>query len=318
MSESGYDRLPIHRAMLLDTVRTSVFQRAIAATVRPHHVVLDVGAGTGILSIFAAQAGARKVYAVERTDVARFARGLVARNGLSSRVEVIQRDIEAAVLPARVDLIVSEWLGAYGVDENLLPVVLLARDRWLRPGGRMLPERVTAWMAPVREDGLDAELSFWRGRPYGADLTPIAEATVHEASESRRALTAYDLAADPRPLWTHDVYTCPAETARRPFRASVAFRASHRGPISALAAWFTADFGRGLTLTNAPGTAPTHWGRCIFPLRRATIVKPGTPIHVEFICRPAGSFSSRAGWAVRIGSGGWDYHGGFPLEHRLQ
>ena len=121
--------------MIKDWVRCEAFQRAITEAVKPDAVVLDIGAGTGLLSMFAAQAGARKVYAVERTAIAETARLLIEENGLSDRIEVIQNDIDAVDLPEQVDVIVSEWLGGYALDENLLPIVIRARDRWLRPGG---------------------------------------------------------------------------------------------------------------------------------------------------------------------------------------
>jgi len=145
--EINYWNLEGHEPMLFDAVRCEAFRKAIAAAVGPGGAVLDLGAGTGILSVFAAQAGARAVYAVERTRIAELARRIVAENGFHGRIHVLRGDVETIELPEKVDLIVSEWLGGYGVDENLLPVVVQARDRWLRPGGRMIPGTVEAWMA---------------------------------------------------------------------------------------------------------------------------------------------------------------------------
>ena len=101
MFSEDYGNLLIHRRMLADRVRCEAYRRAILATVKPGQVVLDLGAGTGILSLFAAEAGARKVYAVERTPTAALARQIVARNGLADRVSVLQTDMEDAELPSR-------------------------------------------------------------------------------------------------------------------------------------------------------------------------------------------------------------------------
>jgi protein arginine N-methyltransferase 1 len=85
--------------MLCDRVRTEAFLRAIDSVVRPGDVVLDVGPGTGILSLFAARAGAERVYAVERTTVAVLAQELAAANGVAEVVQVIHGDLLDIELP---------------------------------------------------------------------------------------------------------------------------------------------------------------------------------------------------------------------------
>jgi protein arginine N-methyltransferase 1 len=64
-------------------------------------IVLDVGTGSGILAIWAAQAGAKKVYAVEATEMAKHARSLVAGNGVERIVEVIEGAIEDVDIPEK-------------------------------------------------------------------------------------------------------------------------------------------------------------------------------------------------------------------------
>jgi len=91
-------------------------------------VVLDVGTGSGILSIWAAQAGAKKVYAVEATAMAVHARSLVAANGLSDVIEVIQNSVEEIELPEQVDIIISEWMGYFLLRESMFDSVIKAKD----------------------------------------------------------------------------------------------------------------------------------------------------------------------------------------------
>ena len=98
-------------------------------------VVLDVGTGSGILAIWAAQAGARKGYAVEATHMATHARRLIKANGLENVVEVIQSSVEDVNLPEKVDIIISEWMGYFLLRESMLDSVLVARDKFLKPGG---------------------------------------------------------------------------------------------------------------------------------------------------------------------------------------
>ncbi|CAI5942973.1 unnamed protein product [Closterium sp. NIES-64] len=115
----------------------------------PAQVVLDVGTGSGILAIWAAQAGARRVYAVEATDMAQHATTLARANGVADRVTVLQESMEDVQLPEKVDVIISEWMGYFLVRESMLDSVLVARDRWLKPGGslcvRVLGPRGEGW-----------------------------------------------------------------------------------------------------------------------------------------------------------------------------
>jgi len=308
MFVADYHRLGIHRLMLRDRVRNEAYRKAISETVKPGEVVLDVGAGAGILSLFCVQAGARQVYAVERTTIAQVARQIVEQNGSEGQVEIIQEEMEAVELPERVDVIVSEWMGCYGVDENMLAPLALARDRWLKPGGRMLPERVTAWMAPAWDAALDDDMSFWRSQPYGVDLSPIAEGTAQEVLLGRHHIVKESLLAEPQQMWSTDLYNCSAEEARLPFRASLSFSVTGEGKLSALAAWFRAEFGAGLILTNAPDAPDTHWGRAILPLERTVQIERGAALAVELSCAGAGPGCSHAKWSVRIGQAPWEHH----------
>src|SRR5688500_18130745 len=115
--------------MVADRPRTDAFAAAIREVVRPTDVVLDVGTGTGILAMLAARAGARKVYAVDQSDIADAAARLVVENRLADRVEVIKGQASELQLPEKADVLISEWLGHVAFVEGMLPDVLSARNR---------------------------------------------------------------------------------------------------------------------------------------------------------------------------------------------
>ena len=194
-----YAEFEVHRTMICDRVRTEAFRRAIESVVRPGDIVLDVGAGSGILSLFAAQAGAARVYAVEQTSVAVLAQELAVANGVADIVQVIQGDVLDIEPPGRVDVVVSEWLGGFGIDEGMLVPVIAARDRWLKPGGLMIPHSVTAWTALVYDRDLADTVEFLRDNPYGVMLDDLTEKTVNEIhySGSFRHLAMGDRRSEP-------------------------------------------------------------------------------------------------------------------------
>ena len=94
--------------------------------------VLDVGCGTGILSMFAATAGAKQVFAVDASNIIDKAAQIVKDNNLDHIVTTIKGKIEEITLPVdKVDIIISEWMGYFLFYESMLDTVIFARDKWL-------------------------------------------------------------------------------------------------------------------------------------------------------------------------------------------
>ncbi|EJK72738.1 hypothetical protein THAOC_05697, partial [Thalassiosira oceanica] len=139
----SYGHHGIHEEMLKDDVRTNTYQMAILNNreLFEGKVVLDVGAGTAILSMFAVKAGAKHVYAVDCSSIIDQARQIVEDNGMADKITLIRGKMEEIDLPVpKVDIIVSEWMGYFLLYESMLNTVLYARDKWLEAGtGTILP-----------------------------------------------------------------------------------------------------------------------------------------------------------------------------------
>ncbi len=305
-----YAEIEVHRTMICDRVRTEAFRRAIDSLVRPGDIVLDVGAGTGILSLFAARAGAARVYAVERTTVAVLAQELAAANGAAEIVHVIHGDIVDIELPERVDVIVSEWLGGFGIDEGMLVPVIVARDRWLKPGGIMIPRVVTAWAGLVHDDHLDETVGFLRDTPYGLRLDGLVEMTVNEIlySGTFRHLTEGDRRSEPGRLWTTDAELIPLEQAQAPHEAETLLQVREPGTANALALWFSADLAPGISLSVGPGDPPTHWGMTTAPLRSPVELTPDTVVRARVRTAPARPMGTWTRWAIAMPGADWEEH----------
>ncbi|KVI01228.1 Protein arginine N-methyltransferase [Cynara cardunculus var. scolymus] len=150
----SYSHFGIHEEMLKDVVRTKTYQNVIYKNkfLFKDKIVLDVGAGTGILSLFCAKAGAKHVYAVECSQMADMAQEIVKANGFSSVITVLKGKIEEINLPVpQVDIIISEWMGYFLLYENMLNTVLYARDKWLVSNGIVLPDNASLYLTAIED-----------------------------------------------------------------------------------------------------------------------------------------------------------------------
>merc|ERR1712212_1284861 len=139
----SYAHFGIHEEMLKDEVRTLTYRNSMYHNrhLFKDKIVLDVGCGTGILSMFAAKAGAKKVYGVEMSNIVQHAKKIVSTNGLADKVTIVRGKSEEIALPVeKVDVVISEWMGYCLFYESMLDSVLYARDKWLAPDGLMFPD----------------------------------------------------------------------------------------------------------------------------------------------------------------------------------
>ncbi|KAI0871613.1 S-adenosyl-L-methionine-dependent methyltransferase [Hypoxylon argillaceum] len=180
----SYAGVDIHETMLKDTVRTDAYRDFIYNNKHLFvgKTVLDIGCGTGILSMFCARAGAVRVLAVDASDIIVKARENIYRAGLSDTITTLHGKMEEVALPVdQVDIIVSEWMGYCLLFEAMLPSVLYARDKYLAPGGLMVPSHTNMWVAPVSDPVWVSENgeAFWAD-VYGFDMSAMAKGIYDE------------------------------------------------------------------------------------------------------------------------------------------
>ena len=146
----------MHEEMLNDKVRCEKYKKAIEASVKGK-IVLDVGAGTGYLSVIAAKAGATHVYAVEYSEMAEYAKQFINDNGCTDNITLIKKRMEDVNILdiLKVDVVISEWMGYFLLFENMLPSVIDARKRFLKEDGLMLPCEGKIYIAGVEWIGTE-------------------------------------------------------------------------------------------------------------------------------------------------------------------
>jgi len=276
----SYADLSIHEDMLKDIPRVEAYSKAIAFygtkwTESADTTVIDVGSGTGLLAIKCAQAGAKKVIAVEASRMSHFLKQIVTDNSLSSCVEVYESRAEELELPEvkAVDVIVSEWMGYFLLFENMLPSVLAVRDKYLKPNGLMLPSRCRLMVAPVeRQNWRNAKLDFWK-EVHGIDMSalmPLAVATACERPQ-HCSVSEAELLGHPIPILDLDLHKVREEDLKR-FEMPICFEMPPGKRLDGFASWFECDFGEDPSLlsllSTSPSSPPTHWRQTVFHFRQ--------------------------------------------------
>ncbi|KAM8717611.1 hypothetical protein ACLKA7_004328 [Drosophila subpalustris] len=287
-----YENLEVHELMLKDRPRQEAYKNAILKNKElfKDKVVLDVGAGTGILSAFCAQAGARLVYAVEASNLAtKVALDLIEDNGLTEVVKVIHSQIEEFVLPAtaeKVDIIVSEWMGFYLLHEGKLDSVLYARDHFLKPDGQMFPSECTIYVSPCSVPTL---FDYWQNID-GVNMERFASKL--RLQKSTRPEIAH---LKPEDLlhegivfhWMNLMDVDAKELDEIRFKEVVSTQTA--GKHQGFCIWFDVRFpgDETVTLSTSPHAPETHWKQCVvvLPEENCEILEEKSPVAFQILMK---------------------------------
>jgi hypothetical protein len=229
----------------------------------------------------ACEAGARRVYAIESDPIIEIARAVAAANGVADRVEFVADVSRLATLPEPADVVLADQIGHFGFEAGLVEDFTDARERFLKPGGRLLPASVELLVAPVESADRYAWVDFWRGRPGGFDFAPVRAWAVNTGYPTRFEPT--DLLAPPVAGAAFDLATVTGE--RLTLEATMTIRRT--GTLHGLAGAFSARLSPGVTLSNAPGASPRLPRRNVFfPIDQPVAVAPGDLIDVDMRILP--------------------------------
>jgi protein arginine N-methyltransferase 1 len=288
-----------HREYLSDPSRVGAYREALRAVVRPGDVGVDLASGTGILGLLALRAGAARVYAIESGDIASVARDIATENGFGDRIRIIEAHSSRAVLPERVDFIVTDLAGRFGFEAGLFEVIRDARLRFLKPGGRIIPSAVSLWIAPVESPEVRGHVDFWS--------RSIEELTFRSAHAVARS-TGYPRAFATSDLLAEGVRMTGADLATdvNVMSGSAAFSISRSGTLDGIGGWFSATLAPGVELTNAPGH-PDRINRrnVFFPLSDRVTVLAGDRVDVTMVIRPE---TRVVRWKVAVDRAGTRMH----------
>ncbi|KAG8174386.1 hypothetical protein JTE90_017146 [Oedothorax gibbosus] len=285
----SYAHFGIHEEMLKDEVRTMTYKNAMYHNKHLFRgkTVLDVGCGTGILCMFAAKAGAAKVFGIECSSIVEHAEQIVKDNHLDNIITIVKGKVEEVELPGveKVDIIISEWMGYCLFYESMLDTVLYARDKWLKPGGMLFPDRATLFVTGIEDRQYKDDKISWWDSVYGFNMSCIRKVAITEplvdVVDPKQVVTSSCL------LKEIDLYTVKPEdlSFTSPFLLNV-----HKDDyIQAFVTFFNVEFTKchkRIGFSTAPGAPYTHWKQTVFYFNDYLTVKKGDEIYGVFSMQP--------------------------------
>jgi protein arginine N-methyltransferase 1 len=264
--------IEFHRRMLADRMRHEAFRAALQHAIEPgRSTVADIGAGTGVLAFFARQLGAREVWLYDPGSALALAEAVAARNGIDGLHFVQERSLDVAD-PPRVDVVVAEVLGNFAYEEDVLETLRDAQ-RFLKPGGTLIPASITQWVAPITTDRFERELRSWREVGFGLDWSDAEHLTRNNLYVY--AIEPKDLLADSATSWDSLDFAGPIES-RRTGRAE--WRPRTACEVFGFALWWDCTLAPGVVLSTSPFAPRTHWDQIYLPLLTPVRAQPGDEV----------------------------------------
>jgi len=278
---SSYSHFYIHEEMLKDRIRTGSYMDACLKNKEQFKdkIVLDIGCGTGILSIFAVRAGAKHVYGIDNAEIADFARAIVKENGLQDQITILKGKMEEIKLPVdKVDIIISEWMGYFLLYEAMLDTVLYARDKYLKPDGLMLPDRVTMNMSAVQDSKYKKDkYGFWDS-VYNTKMSVLKD--VAQGEPLVDLVNRKQAISNICKFFDIDLYT--VKVSDLDFANKYELKMIRTDMLDGIVCWFDAHFSKlknPVTLSTSIYSQSTHWKQTLFYLQKSFMVKTGETLN---------------------------------------
>jgi protein arginine N-methyltransferase 1 len=282
-------------AMIGDRVRMDAYTQALRHVVRPGSVVLDLGAGAGVFSMIACRLGARRVYAIEPSNIIEVGRQIAAANHCADRIMFFQERSEDVCLPERVDVIVSDMRGVLPCLDRNLRTFIDARERFLAHGGAVIAKRDRLWAAVVEAPEL--YLKHFIGWDDALGFDQRAAAHILANSWSRGRVAPGQLLTEPCCWSTLDYETIDSSDVSSEF----AWMTTRSGTAHGLIVWFDAEVSDAAGFSNAPGQPELIYGSAFFPWLEPVPVDGGDRVKVRIDARITGGDSYVWSWDSCIG-----------------
>lgn len=282
----SYSHFSIHHAMLSDKVRTETYRDAILnnSSVLKGKDVLDLGCGTGILSLFASKAGAKEVFAVDQSEIIYNAMEIAQLNKVTN-INFVKGRVEDIEMPfKKVDVIISEWMGYFLFFEGMLDSVIYARKNYLNENGLLLPNRCTISLVGYGDEERHQNFIKFFDDVYGYKMNCMQKDILREAHVE--TCKGEFVITKPNLIFDLDINTCDLNYSN--FTYDFNLEVIKDSKLTSLVGYFDTFFElpeTPISFSTSPDATTTHWKQTVFYLDEAVDVKAGDTISGKFICQ---------------------------------
>jgi 2-polyprenyl-3-methyl-5-hydroxy-6-metoxy-1,4-benzoquinol methylase len=267
--------------LLRDSVRTTAYKRAIEKHIKKTDVALDLGCGSGILSLLAAKQGCRKVYAVDRSSVIDDARHAAQHNGLDTRIEFIKGDIHQLKLKEPIDILIQEQIGCFLWDEGVINNMARVKP-YLKPDARVIPSKAELYLAPCDYvSDYEHMVAYWSRKRYGLDFSPYV--TRHYLQLIKQFVAPSIIRLRDTKTFLHKAKLAYTVDFRKdtaiPQQITAAFNLKSGSHVRGVCGFFKVFLDDDIFFSTAPRASYNHWGQIFIPCVEPKKINKRSALH---------------------------------------
>ncbi len=288
--------IDLQRKLLGDAIRNDAFAEAMKKVIKKGETtIIDLGSGTGFLSFLASRLGAKHVTLIESGEICETSKALAKRNGIKNCTILCKHSTEVHGLP-KVDVLMSETLGNYALEENILESIEDGK-RFLKPNGIVIPAKISQFVCPVVSDRLQKEIDVWPHVGFDLDFTEareIAMNNIYVKTVKKEYLLAIP---DAIRQWDSIDFSKKNESIRR---ADIVWKFSEPTTVHGFALWWNAELVKGVELSTSPMKPATHWEQIYLPLLKSVSVAKGSSIELRLSSDTRWKVKINLAWTLRV------------------
>ena len=234
-------------------------------------IVLEIGSGLGLFSMLAARAGARRVYSWEPSSISKTASDVVKHNNYDGTIIILSGPIEKIEIDEKVDVIFSTAFGYSLLFDSLIPSFIYARDKFLKNGGVVIPEKAEIYMSSCVKSTFNENYDYWEN-VYDFDFSPIEKADINNASVV--AVSTNRIKTDAMMIMSFDLSKIRSDEIT--VNTDFSLKANDEHDLDSFLFWFALKFNipnKNIQLNTSPFDPYTHYNQVALRLPKVVHLK---------------------------------------------